>query len=469
LSNGPDDEYFADGLTEEILNSLAHLPELLVTARTSSFSFKGQNVPIPQVAEKLGVAHVVEGSVRRDGNRLRITAQLNRAADGFHLWSDTYDRSSEDNFAVQADIAEKVAAALNVMLREEQLTRMRSTGLRNPEAFVAFQKGRELLDHAHALPRSETPNVLLQANKYFERTIELAPEFSLAHALHADYYLHLVSNAPSLDKFPKEKIEEALRHAQTDYDNAARFTATEAERLNRNLDAALLAGQWRRLANLVSAALRLPECMGEVGWWVESEILDSPSEALIFWQKEVECDPLSPYAWYNFAIAQIELGDFDAAIRTAKRGLQFVTHWQIAEQLIVAYIASAQFYKAEAALDRYFSDEKLRLIYRLRMSAAQGDVARTDELLDELIERFGANSPSITDYAISGHRDRANQLAATLDSRPLAIYSLLNSIDHCFCGIPFDLEYAPNYARMIEEAGISWPPPAPINWPLKDW
>ena len=91
MSSGEDDGYFADGLTEEILNSLAALPELLVTARTSSFHFKGKNLPVQEIAATLGVDHIVEGSVRRSGERVRITAQLVRADDGFHLWSDTYD------------------------------------------------------------------------------------------------------------------------------------------------------------------------------------------------------------------------------------------------------------------------------------------------------------------------------------------------------------------------------------------
>jgi TolB-like protein len=112
MSRGEDDEYFADGLTEEILNSLARVPELLVTARTSSFHFKGQDVPVPEIADKLGMAHVVEGSVRREGERLRVTAQLIRAADGFHLWSENYDRETADRFGVQTDIAEKIASAL---------------------------------------------------------------------------------------------------------------------------------------------------------------------------------------------------------------------------------------------------------------------------------------------------------------------------------------------------------------------
>jgi TolB-like protein len=93
LSSGPDDEFFADGLTEEILNSLAQLPELLVTARTSAFHFKGKNLTATEIAASLGVAHIVEGSVRRSGDRLRVTAQLIRANDGFHLWSENYDET----------------------------------------------------------------------------------------------------------------------------------------------------------------------------------------------------------------------------------------------------------------------------------------------------------------------------------------------------------------------------------------
>ena len=92
LSSGSDDEYFADGLTEEILNALSQLPELLVTARTSAFHFKGQDLPVQEIASQLGVQHIVEGSVRRAGERLRVTAQLVRAEDGFHLWSENYDR-----------------------------------------------------------------------------------------------------------------------------------------------------------------------------------------------------------------------------------------------------------------------------------------------------------------------------------------------------------------------------------------
>ena len=138
LSSGPDDEYFADGLTEEILNSLAQLPELLVTARTSAFHFKGQNLPTTQIAASLGVAHIVEGSVRRSGDRLRVTAQLIRAKDGFHLWSENYDETTTDTIAVQEDIAEKIAGALDVILDDEDRKSMHQAGIRDVEAFINY-------------------------------------------------------------------------------------------------------------------------------------------------------------------------------------------------------------------------------------------------------------------------------------------------------------------------------------------
>ena len=140
MSDGPDDEYFADGLTEEILNSLAQLPELLITARTSSFHFKGQDVPVQEIATALGVEHIVEGSVRRSGDRLRVTAQLIRSEDGFHLWSENYDSTSADSLQVQEDIAEKIADAMNVVMDDTRREAMRKSGLRNAEAFVNYQK-----------------------------------------------------------------------------------------------------------------------------------------------------------------------------------------------------------------------------------------------------------------------------------------------------------------------------------------
>ena len=116
LSDDPENEYFTEGLSEEVLARLAQLPELHVAGRTSSFKYRGHNLDLREVAQNLGVANLLEGSVRKAGNRVRITAQLLRAEDGYHLWSETYDRSLDNIFVIQEEIATAVVAQLKLTL-----------------------------------------------------------------------------------------------------------------------------------------------------------------------------------------------------------------------------------------------------------------------------------------------------------------------------------------------------------------
>jgi TolB-like protein len=142
LSNDAENEYFSDGISEELLNVLAKVPGLKVSARTSAFFFKGKNVPVPEIAQKLGVAYVVEGSVRKAGNRVRITAQLIKAADGFHVWSENFDRNLEDIFAVQDEIAGLIAKNLRLKLGAGAHA---STTV-DPEAYRLFLQGRAVMN-----------------------------------------------------------------------------------------------------------------------------------------------------------------------------------------------------------------------------------------------------------------------------------------------------------------------------------
>ena len=250
MSNGPDDGYFADGLTEEILNSLAQLPELLVTARTSAFAFKNQDMPVQEIAAQLGVAHIVEGSVRRSGERLRVTAQLIRASDGFHLWSNNYDSTSADTIAVQEDIAEKIAVALNVVLDERKRERMQARGLRDVEAFIAFQKGIELAEIAHHGAESITQG-LEKANPFFEVVLERVPDFSPAWSAHSDIYMHQVIDEIDvpMEQSADSNITEAFKLGEADYEKAIRFASTPAERAALELDLAYLRGNWQGMTD----------------------------------------------------------------------------------------------------------------------------------------------------------------------------------------------------------------------------
>jgi len=142
MSRDKEQEYFSDGLTEELLNSLARINELQVAARTSAFSFKGKDTDIGTIARKLNVAAVLEGSVRRSGNTVRITAQLINAITGFHLWSETYDRDLGDVLKLQTEIATAVAGALKVTLLGDVATKIEVGGTRNPAALDAYLRGR---------------------------------------------------------------------------------------------------------------------------------------------------------------------------------------------------------------------------------------------------------------------------------------------------------------------------------------
>ena len=202
MSGDQENEYFADGLSEEILNFLAGVPDLQVTARTSSFQFKGKNMDVREVAEALNAAHVLEGSVRRSGDRARITAQLIRASDGYHLWSETYDRTLEDTFEVQTDIAESVTRALGVVMDASQRQQMLAAGVRDVEAFIAFQKGRTLFMDAHT--NQLDMDMMAEAADWFGEAIRREPGFASAYFLRSDYFAHLTTS---------ENITDAERQA----------------------------------------------------------------------------------------------------------------------------------------------------------------------------------------------------------------------------------------------------------------
>ncbi len=165
-------EYFSDGISEEILNVLARIPDLRVAARTSAFEYKGTSRNVPEIARRLRVRHILEGSVRRQGDRIRVTAQLIQAQTGFHLWSETFDRTLDDVFAIQDEIAEAIAVALQVELG---LVEGNRTGTDNLEAYEAYLRG---VQHWYL----RTFDDLVTAIGYFQQATEADPGFAKAHA-----------------------------------------------------------------------------------------------------------------------------------------------------------------------------------------------------------------------------------------------------------------------------------------------
>jgi TolB-like protein/lipoprotein NlpI len=178
MSSDEEQEYFSDGLSEELLNLLARIPELNVAARTSSFSFKDKNLEVPEIATRLKVAHILEGSVRKHGDQLRITAQLIQADNGYHLWSETYDRQLDNVFQIQEDIASAVVDALKITLLGEAL----KTRKTDPAAYQLFLEGQYL-------KRQISSDSLNRAIEVFKQAVEIDPAYVPAWAELADTYL----------------------------------------------------------------------------------------------------------------------------------------------------------------------------------------------------------------------------------------------------------------------------------------
>ena len=178
MSSEKDQEYMSDGIAEELLNQLAKIPELRVISRSSAFSYKGKDIKLAQVAEELNVSHILEGSVRKAGNRMRITAQLIEARSDSHLWSETYDRTLDDIFAIQDEISAAVVNQLKIKLLGE-IPHVRET---NPEAYALYLRAR----HLHSQGSSEAYR---QANALYKQAVAIDPDYAVAWDALANNYL----------------------------------------------------------------------------------------------------------------------------------------------------------------------------------------------------------------------------------------------------------------------------------------
>lgn len=218
MSNDTEQEYFSDGITEEILNSLAHVKDLRVAGRTSSFFFKGKNMDLRKIGRELNVVTVLEGSVRKAGNNLRITAQLINVEDGFHIWSERFDRAMDDIFAIQDEIALAITEKLKVTLLDKEKTYILSRPTSHTEAYDLYLKGRFYLNR-------RGPGIK-QALEYFDQAVKLDPEFVYPYTGIADAFsvLALYGHLPPRIAMPKAR-ENAERALQLDPQSVEALTA----------------------------------------------------------------------------------------------------------------------------------------------------------------------------------------------------------------------------------------------------
>jgi len=312
MSSDPDNEYFSDGITEELLNALAKVDNLKVTSRTSAFAFKGKNEDIRDIAIQLNVDKVLEGSVRKSGNRVRIAAQLINAADGYHLWSEVYDRNLTDIFEVQDEIsgiiANKLRENLSVGPKASSLVK---APVNNITAYTFYLKG---LNHLNKL----TPQDGRIAIDFFEKAIALEPAYAQAYAMAAGAYSRLGSTGQML---PVEAFEIAHRYA----DKALELDSSIAESHIAKGGAYLLyEWKWKEAYEALQRAITLNPAAVEayqlLGLYYVA--VGQQKMAVQVLEEAEQIDPLSPVITLSLGNIYAFADRFDEAINQADKMLE---------------------------------------------------------------------------------------------------------------------------------------------------
>jgi adenylate cyclase len=465
LSDDPEQGYFADGLSEEIRNQLAQVRELRVLDRSSSFAGRGDELDARALGVRLGVSHVLDGSVRRAGDQLRVIAQLVRTEDGTQIWSQSYDRTMEDVFVIQDDVAASVVRALEVVLDEPTRDQMQRVGVRNVDAFIAYQRGMELYERAHLAGASE--NLLEEANRHFDEAIQLVPDFAMAWFHSADQYQHILLEAPAGDP----RLEDARREVLIRLDEAFRHARDPAVRVFVDVDRVLLSDDWTALEARVRRALAFEGCPYPV--WIESLIpFHASEEMLALWTRRTACDPNDLLSYGMGASALGFMGRSEEALALLEDVARLhgdspylrYFRWNALVELGRTDDARALF------SDIPLEDPVLGPFAHVMLPALEGDVDGARANMEQILAQGRAMPGMVLAVAPAiGDRDLANRIAAEADARPAGPFLLLFAVHNCRCGAPFDLEATPNLRARLSESGLAWPPPTIVHFPLKDW
>lgn len=387
MSASVDDGYFADGITEEIINLLAQLKGLHVAARTSCFAFKGKDDDLRVVGEKLGVQHILEGSVRKAGPHVRITAQLINAADGYHVWSERYDRDLVDIFALQDDIANSIAKKLQLSLLDASTRDVARTGVRNVEAYELLLKGRVLL-------RQRGP-AAVEALACFQRAAALDPELVEAHALLGNAYrlIWIYGIAPASETVPQARAAVARALALDPEDPQALSTLSNiASSYDVDVEQCLA------LANRVLARepLRV-ETLCECAFVIALRTNSSPeslAQSLHHIRTARRVDPLNAWAAAMESMSLSCIEEYAHGVREARQAvaldpLAFTARWALVWGL--AAIGRDEEAITAAAETLLMSGRSPRILAEIAaIHSRRGETREALEILEELQARSGS-------------------------------------------------------------------------------
>lgn len=376
VSSDTENDYFCDGLAEELINSFMKLDKLRIAARTSTFSFKGRETDVRQIGQALNVSTVLEGSVRKAGNRLRINVQLINVADGYHIWSERYDRHLEDIFEIQEEIALAIVDALKVKLLGNEKAVLRKRYTDNAEAYQLYLKGR--------LWNRRTADGFKSAIGYFKQAIELDNDYSVAYSGLADYYL-LLGFYEVLS--PQDAGEKARAFAA----KAVELDNTLAE--THSSYGATLGGfdwNWETAREEYERAIRInPNYLPAQQYYAMNLIVRGRfDDALEKARRSLEVDPLLPVINANLAWFHYLAHDYEKAVEQARLTIEiepnhFSAHWVLG----ITYGQMKRFDEALAVLQTavQMSTERPFIVADLaRILAETGKKAEARRILKKL-------------------------------------------------------------------------------------
>jgi len=395
MSDDAGNEYFSDGISEELLNLLAKIPELRVISRSSSFSFKGKDIAIPTIAKQLNVVNVLEGSVRKMGNRVRITAQLIEARSDTHLWSETYDRTLDNIFTIQDEIAAAVVAHLKITLLADA-PRVKET---NPEAYGLYLQARHLALHG-------TVEGLEQSSALYQQALALAPDYAAAWVGLTASYINQAGKVLPVNEGYALAREAANRTLVIDPENALAHAALGW--ISWGIDGDLAAA-----ARHLERALELgPENLSVIGAAaILAKSLGRLDKAIALEEYAVARNPVSAKGYANLGDTYRLMGHLDEALASYRTALTLSPGmYGVQYQIGLALLFKGE---PEAALAEFVLEGEDE--YRVKGTAlalyALGRQTEYEIKLQELIKGWGDEWPSEVAhvYAFTGEADTAFQ------------------------------------------------------------
>ncbi|MBI3386364.1 MAG: tetratricopeptide repeat protein [Deltaproteobacteria bacterium] len=442
MSSDKENEYFSDGITEDLITALSKVSGLHVAARTSSFAFKGKNEPIESIGAQLHVGTVLEGSVAKAGNQVRITAQLINAADGYHLWSDSYDRELRDIFAIRSQVAETVAKALQVTLAAGERQTLEQKPTEDLEAYQLYLKAR------HA---TETLNDWDTAMRYLQQAIARDPNYALAYVGLAGYYVWIVDWAlPSNRALPRAR-EAAEKALQLDPSLAEAHVWLALVRFWYDQD---IEGSRHEF----QTALTLQPQLASAHQWYSSLLVAAGQfdEGFAEGRRAVELDPLSPNACIFYGYDLYFAGRNDAAIEQFRTAVAIdPDNWWAHEWLGHSHGRAGRFPEAIAELlkaKQLSSSPEIESVLG-RVYADAGNRAEATKVLNHLRQRVHDEfvSPAFVASILVGLGQLDEALVALAQAQEQRSYYVMQlKVDPDFDPLRSD----PRFTELLKKVGL---------------